>query len=139
MKGKSIHKKMNWTAADRARHQAVRAKFQREQPTLEEMITSGEYEGPIPHKFLLEALLTGKTLREAREAKALTLAEVSKRSGIDQAALSRLETGKQPNPTLETLWRYAKAIGKVVEISLRDLADGANPKPSTRSKKLRRL
>jgi transcriptional regulator with XRE-family HTH domain len=32
--------------------------------------------------------------------------------GIEQPALSRLESGHTPNPTLDTLWRFAAALGK---------------------------
>jgi ribosome-binding protein aMBF1 (putative translation factor) len=49
-------------------------------------------------------------LRGHREALGLSLAVVSERSGIDQAALSRLENGRG-NPTVHTLSRYARAIG----------------------------
>ena len=31
---------------------------------------------------------------------------------MDQATLSRLENGCQPNPTVDTLWRYARAVGR---------------------------
>ena len=50
-------------------------------------------------------------IKRAREAAGLTLAEVSRRCGIDQPALSRLENGHNKNPTLDTLWRYAAAVG----------------------------
>ena len=33
---------------------------------------------------------------------------------------SKLETGQRPNPTVETLMRYAEALGKRVVISLMD-------------------
>ena len=42
----------------------------------------------------------------------MTLAAVSKLTNMDQATLSRLESGRQPNPTVDTLWRYAKAVGR---------------------------
>ena len=42
----------------------------------------------------------------------MTLAAVSKRTGMDQATLSRLENGRQPNPTVDTLWRYAGPVGR---------------------------
>ena len=45
-------------------------------------------------------------IKRAREAARLTLAEVSRRCGIDQPALSRLENGHNKNPPLDTLWRY---------------------------------
>ena len=49
-------------------------------------------------------------LRAQRERAGLSLAAVAERSGIDQAALSRLENGRG-NPTVQTLARYARAIG----------------------------
>src|SRR5205823_7150011 len=51
-------------------------------------------------------------IKRAREAAGLTLAHVSRRCGIDQPALSRLENGHNTNPTLDTLWRYAAAVGR---------------------------
>ncbi len=51
-------------------------------------------------------------IKRARDGAGLTLAEVSRRCGIDQPALSRLENGHNKNPTLETLWRYAAAVGQ---------------------------
>jgi transcriptional regulator with XRE-family HTH domain len=46
-----------------------------------------------------------------REQAGLSLTDVADRSGIDKAALSRLENGLYSNPTINTLARYAKAIG----------------------------
>ncbi|MBL8792585.1 MAG: helix-turn-helix transcriptional regulator [Planctomycetia bacterium] len=57
-------------------------------------------------------------LKKAREAAGLSLAEVQERSGMDKATLSRLENGHTENPTLETLLRYAKAVGKRLECRL---------------------
>src|SRR4051812_16280527 len=45
-------------------------------------------------------------LREIREARHLTLAELSARTGISKSTLSRLETG-QRRPTLELLLQLA--------------------------------
>jgi DNA-binding XRE family transcriptional regulator len=56
-----------------------------------------------------------RQLKNARQAAGLTLAAVAKRSGIDKAALSRLENGHHDNPTLETILRYLAAIGKDIE------------------------
>jgi len=53
-------------------------------------------------------------IKRAREAAGLTLAEVAGRCGIDQPALSRLENGHNKNPTLDTLRRYAAAVGRLV-------------------------
>jgi DNA-binding Xre family transcriptional regulator len=59
-------------------------------------------------------------LRDERKQQGLTLRELSDRTGIDEPALSRLETGKNINPTLDTLDRVAAALGKVISCSLRD-------------------
>jgi ribosome-binding protein aMBF1 (putative translation factor) len=60
------------------------------------------------------------TLKREREAKGLSLADVAVRSGIDKGALSRLENGQQPNPTVNTLTRYADALGKRLALSLEE-------------------
>jgi DNA-binding XRE family transcriptional regulator len=59
-------------------------------------------------------------LKAAREAKGLSLADVTERTGMDRSALSKLETGQRPNPTIETLARYAEAVGKRLVVSLED-------------------
>jgi transcriptional regulator with XRE-family HTH domain len=39
---------------------------------------------------------------------------------MDQATLSRLENGRQPNPTIDTLWRYARAVGRQLVLTQTD-------------------
>ena len=56
----------------------------------------------------------------AREAKGLSLADLTERTGMDRSALSKLETGQRANPTVETLVRYAEAVGKRLVVSLAD-------------------
>lgn len=103
-----------------ARHKAIRERFQKERPTLEQLIASGEYAGPIPHGAYLDLIAFLVELKKAREAAGLSLADVEERSGIDKAALSRLENGISGNPTIETLIRYAAAIGKQIKWGLED-------------------
>jgi DNA-binding XRE family transcriptional regulator len=121
MAGERIHRDMKWTPADRARHKAIREKFQKERPSLKEMVESGDAEPPIPMGVYLELRLALADLKKAREAAGLSLADVADRSGIDKAALSRLENGIHDNPTVETLLRYAAALGKKLTWSLMDL------------------
>jgi DNA-binding Xre family transcriptional regulator len=61
-----------------------------------------------------------RQLKEAREAKGLSLADVTELTGMDRSALSKLETGQRANPTVETLVRYAEAVGKRLVVSLSD-------------------
>ena len=51
-------------------------------------------------------------------------------SAADQATLSRLETGRQPNPTVDTLWRYASAVGRQLLLTHGDPA-ATNPRNGT--------
>jgi DNA-binding XRE family transcriptional regulator len=59
-------------------------------------------------------------LKAAREAKGLSLADMTELTGMDRSAISKLETGGRPNPTVETLFRYAEAVGKRIMVSLAD-------------------
>jgi hypothetical protein len=59
-------------------------------------------------------------LKAAREAKGLSLADLTELTGMDRSALSKLETGQRPDPTVETLVRCAEAVGKRVVVSLAD-------------------
>jgi DNA-binding XRE family transcriptional regulator len=59
-------------------------------------------------------------LKAAREEKGLSLSEMTELTGMDRSALSKLETGQRPNPTIETLVRYAEAVGKRIVVSLTD-------------------
>jgi hypothetical protein len=59
-------------------------------------------------------------LKAAREAKGLSLADVTEITGMDRSALSKFETGQRPNPTVETLVRYAEAVGKRLIVTLTD-------------------
>lgn len=111
MNPKRVQKKMNWTAEDRARHKAIREKFQAEKPSLEQLLASGEYNEPMPLGDYLSVCQAVAALKKAREAAGLSLADVAERSGIDRAQLSRIENGQHMNPTVSTLSRYAHALG----------------------------
>jgi transcriptional regulator with XRE-family HTH domain len=44
---------------------------------------------------------------------------VAERCGMDRSAVSRLENGVYLNPTLDTLYRYAGAIGAEIAFTVR--------------------
>ena len=73
--------------------------------------------------------------RKAREAKGLSLSEVAERMGCDHAAVSRLETGKQANPTVNTVMRYVEAIGLKVAWALAERDDRPIPRGEDRLKR----
>lgn len=104
--------KPKWTAADRARHQAIREKF-KERPTIEELQARGELSGtPMKNGAYFAVRVLLHELKQARLAAGITLAEAADRSGIDATTLSKLENGRQRNPTADTIWRYARGVGK---------------------------
>ena len=108
---------------ERAEQQAIRNAFRDWHPGAEELIASGEATRLGLNVIYSPARQLLQQLKEAREAAGLTLADVSARCGIDQPALSRLENGHNPNPTLDTLWRYAAATGKRLVLSAKDVPD----------------
>ncbi len=114
------NKKVIWTEADRARHRAVREKF-KDRPTIEELVARGDLTGqPMTHGLHLELRALLHDLKQVRESAGVSLADLAEKSGIDKAALSRLENGVQANPTLETLARYAAALGKQIRLTAVD-------------------
>ena len=58
-------------------------------------------------------LLLGQIVSNAREEMSLSQRELSKRSGVMQAEISKIEQGKG-NPTLLTLQKIAKSLGRTV-------------------------
>jgi transcriptional regulator with XRE-family HTH domain len=56
-------------------------------------------------------------LKQLRHTAGLTLRAVAQRTGMDQATLSRLENGRQPKWTVDTLWRFARALGRRVVLT----------------------
>lgn len=103
------------TPAEKARHAQIRDRIQTELPELEqrgkEKLIEAIQEGiEIQH---ITGLLKAERLRQG-----LSLADLNERTNIDRSTLSKLESNADANPTIETLMRYAKAIGKKVVVSL---------------------
>jgi DNA-binding Xre family transcriptional regulator len=110
---KRITRDRRLTPEEAAKYKAVREQVANELPDLikrhqERMATLDR----------LQELLA--QLKVAREAKGLSLADLTEPTGMDRSALSKLETGRRANPTVETLVRYAEAVGKRVVFSLAD-------------------
>lgn len=97
--------------------------FRNWRPSPEELIASGEGANFDLHGEYRELRPFVDEIKRAREAAGLTLAEVSRRCGIDQPALSRLENGHNKNPTLDTLWRYAAAVGRRLVLTTEVIRD----------------
>jgi DNA-binding XRE family transcriptional regulator len=122
-KGDKVRRKVQLTAKGRARHRAIRDMFRNWHPSPEELIASGEAANFNLQGEYRELRPFVQEIKRAREAAGLTLAEVSRRCGIDQPALSRLENGHNKNPTLDTLWRYAAAVGRRLFLTTEAIRD----------------
>jgi predicted transcriptional regulator len=97
----------------------VRNFFQKERPSLAKLVSSSDYD-VIRQGEYFELMKVLAQFKHERETSGLSLADVAERSGIDRAALSRLENGIAANPTIGTLERYANAIGKRIVLRLVD-------------------
>jgi DNA-binding XRE family transcriptional regulator len=110
---KRITRNRRLTPKEAAKYRAIREQVAEELPDLiarhhERMAALGE----------LQELL--KQLKAAREERGMSLADLTELTGMDRSALSKLETGQRANPTVETLVRYAEAVGKRLVVSLAD-------------------
>jgi DNA-binding Xre family transcriptional regulator len=101
------------TAEEAAKLNRVRAQVAAELPELVARHHDRQEAAEQLHSLLAQ-------LKAAREAHGLRLAELTERTGMDGSALSNLETSQRPNPTLQTLTRYAEAVGKRIVIALAD-------------------
>ena len=114
MKAQRIFRANRKTPTERARERKRRDKLQKEKPSLEDLVHTGDCDPDtvmtMGMYFDVQGALQG--LKRERERCGLSIGDVANRSGLDRAVVSRLENGKQDNPTVATLMRYAAAIGK---------------------------
>ena len=101
------------TAEESAKYGEVRERIAEELPEL----IARHHERLSAFDQLGELL---KQLKVAREERGLSLSDLTDLTGMDRSAISKLETGQRPNPTVETLVRYAEAVGKHLVVSLID-------------------
>ncbi|MCI0461867.1 MAG: helix-turn-helix transcriptional regulator [Gemmataceae bacterium] len=101
---------------------SIRERFQREQPTPEQLIASGEIEPPVIRAAYLAARHAAIQFRKWRDEAGWSLSRLASRAGVDKATLSRLEAGTHVNPTLDVLARCALALGRDLTLSFPPLA-----------------
>lgn len=118
--------KIERTPEQRAEEEAVHRRF-RPKMTLDELVAMGELSeedaeqirrdraaGPPP--WPAQALAAA--LRAERERRGLSYSELAAASGVDRAAIHKIETGLNRNPTVATLQRLARAMGLELAWSL---------------------
>jgi len=117
--GKRIYRPA--TAEEQERHKRIREQVQEELLDIEQRA----------RQKLAEAMQRGvpiqdtiALLKSERLKKALSLADMKERTGIERSTLSRLENDAEANPTVDTLTKYADAVGKKVLVVLADADAG---------------
>jgi DNA-binding Xre family transcriptional regulator len=107
---KRIRRERRLTDEEAERYQRIRRQVDAELPDIRRRARAAK------PRILLRHVL--KKLREERQRQGLSLADMKERSGIDRGTLSKLENDDAPNVTMNTLMRYAQAVGKVILVQL---------------------
>src|SRR5712671_5133990 len=118
-----IHRPRVQTPEQEAAERALREQFQKEKPSLEDLVERGDVTQVFTMGEYWELRKTFAALKAVREQQGLSLSDLAERTGMDRAMISRLENGQVDNPTIATMSRYAKALGKRVVVSLVDAED----------------
>jgi ribosome-binding protein aMBF1 (putative translation factor) len=122
-KAQRLHRPRVQTPEQQAAEQAIRERFQRDKPSLDHVVQSGDV-GPVyTMGQYWELRKTFAALKALREQQGLSITDLADRTGMDRAMISRLENGQMDNPTLATVTRYAQALGKRVVVSLVDAGE----------------
>jgi ribosome-binding protein aMBF1 (putative translation factor) len=119
-KAQRIHRPRIQTPEQEAAEQELRKRFQREKPSLQDLLDRGDIRQVFTMGEYWELRKTFAALRALREQEGLSISDLADRTGFDRAMISRLENGQIDNPTVATVTRYAKALGKRVVVSLVD-------------------
>ena len=98
---------------DAAKYRLIREQVAQERPEITNRVRARMSELDELAQIFIE-------LRKVREAKDLSLSDMQNLTGIDRSTLSKLENGQRANFTLDTVLRYADAVGKQVMFALAD-------------------
>ncbi len=118
------HEKPALSAEQKAAIAAIRERARKERPGPDELIDRGELDELVSPGQYIELRTLAVRLRALRERMGFSLTDVSERTGLTRAAISRLENGWNQNPTLETLFRYAEALGVGLKFTVVESARG---------------
>jgi DNA-binding XRE family transcriptional regulator len=119
MESKRVHRQTERTPEEKRKLAEIRARFQTERPGLQELLDSGNAAEVVLHGEYLDLLTMLAKLKKHRESQGLSLTDVAEVSGMDRSAVSRLENGQYLNPTVDSLYRYARAIRAEIGFSVR--------------------
>jgi predicted XRE-type DNA-binding protein len=101
------------TAEEAAKYRAIRDQIEVEKPEINARIKA-----QLEATSSLQQIF--QKLKQIREAKGLSLRDIQDLTAIDASSLSKLERGERENFTIDTVVRYAQALGKQIELSVSD-------------------
>jgi DNA-binding Xre family transcriptional regulator len=111
--GKRITRDRHLTAEEKETYRIVRQQIAEELPDIKRRGRQAK------QRLLLKQVI--KALREQRQQQGMSLADLKERTGIDRGTLSKMENESDPNVTMNTLLRYAEAVGKTIAVQLEDV------------------
>jgi DNA-binding XRE family transcriptional regulator len=117
------HDKPALSPDQKAAIKAIRDRSRKERPGSDELIDRGELDELVPQAQYIEVRALCTQLRKLRQRMGLSLTDLSERTGLTRAMISRLENGWNLNPTLETLFRYTEALGVGLKLTLEEPAE----------------
>ena len=110
--GQRITRNRPLTEVEKLRYRQIRSQIAEELPDIKRRARAAK------PRILLKQVL--QALKQERERQGLSLADVNEKTGIDRGSLSKLENDNDPNVTMNTLLRYAEAIGKTLTVQIED-------------------
>jgi DNA-binding phage protein len=113
--GKRIYRQA--TVEEQERHKRIREQIQEELPDIQQRAQQ-KLAAAMQRGIAIQHTMA--VLKAERMKKGLSLSDMKERTGIERSTLSRLENNAEANPTVNTLMRYADAVGKKVFIVLAD-------------------
>jgi len=119
MAKKAKHVKRPLRDDDRRKYGDIRRQLDGER---EEILAEARRRKRVHDTLTAELRQAFRILKQERLAQGLSLADMQNRTGMSRSATSRLENDEEANPTMETLSRYAEALGKELAITLADKA-----------------
>lgn len=104
-------------SAERRKYRDLRERIDAER---DEIVAEARRRKRVHDAVAAELRQAFRMLKKERQAQGLSLADMQGRTGMSRSAISRLENDDSANPTIETLTRYAEALGKQLAITLTD-------------------
>ena len=95
---KRITLKIERTPEELVELKTERERYSLERPDAEELIDQGDLTSPYRQGNILALLSVIAELKRRRDEQDLSLTDVSERSGLNRALISRLETWQDPQP-----------------------------------------